>query len=476
MKRKDILNKLKLEVENSMPQDVLEKTKKAKVEKDLTPIYDQLNNADSIAVKSNIRIVSLTFAFTFLFFMLLVAVLPIVNTLLNPKPIITSKIGIEINPSIEILLDQDDRVALCIANNSHAELLLAGEEMKGLTYGDAVEKIIKLATQAGYISTMAEDEEIENAVLVTSASDNEKKQSEILGSIQAKIKSFYLRNQIYGVVLTEYESKEDLVNTVLNLNPNYTLKQKEELMTYSVKNLNQLIHDNYTQLKHRFRTDFNLEQVNNNVNKVQTAYFNEVNRIEKLLSDLDAKYKNFDANWQAENDLLIQKIAEWQVQKAEKQAQLDACQDQATKIELQREIDTLTLFISSEQSELDRRVNNKELFDFYKDEIVKKIENYKNQLDQKYLEYQNNIETKLSETKQTILNSGDSAKNRKSNAIDKTKDEYNRHFNSLGDYNQFYINYNNWTTENAEKMNILKSNWEEVKRNWEAKFASYIKN
>ncbi|MBR2467868.1 MAG: hypothetical protein IKB42_02375 [Clostridia bacterium] len=473
MKNKDILNKLKLEVEHSMPQDVLEKAKQVPVEKDLSPIYEQLTQADGTMAKSSVRVISLTSAVTFLFFMMMVAFMPVLFSIINPKPVIVSKVGIEINPSIEMLLDEEDKVVLCIANNRHAELLLKGEELKGLYYSNAIEKIITLATQTGYIKADAEDQDIENAVLVTSSSEDNKKQTELLNTIKSKIKDFYIANQIYGVVLTDFDSKEDLVDTVLKLNPNYTPDQKESFMKYSIRELNTLIHDKYIHLKHRFRNDFNLEVVNQKVNQVQSTYFAEVQQIEKALKELNKKYDNFEVNWANENELINQKIADWREDIASMVEEMKTATEQR-KAELQAKIETLQSYIANELDNLEKRINNKAFFDFYKSELIKKINNYKSQLTLKHSEYLSTIDQKLTETRQTIFGVVNDIERYKTEAINRNKKAYDDHFNSLGDYNTFYTKFVDWTVNHSQTVNVLKQNWETRKVEWEQKYTEYV--
>ena len=94
MKRKNILNQLKLEFEDNMPKDVLENVKKIEVKKDLTPVYEEINSRGAVALKSNVKFITGFMGLAILMFMLLMFVVPLINRAINQKAIIVSKLGI----------------------------------------------------------------------------------------------------------------------------------------------------------------------------------------------------------------------------------------------------------------------------------------------------------------------------------------------------------------------------------------------
>ncbi len=472
MKRKDILNQLKLEVESNMPKNVLEKTKQISVEKDLTPIYDQINN-DGTKAKPNVKLVSLTMAVTFFWFLILISLLPVLISWLNPEPIITSKLTIEINPSIELLLDQDDCVVLTMAKNKHAELLLADENLVGLTSVEATNKIVTLAAKTGYITTQNTDN-VENAVLIAVVNDDEKKENELLLNLQNEIKRFYLANQIYGVVLTEFESKQELVELVASLNPRLSEVEKQQLQNCSVKSLNKQLHDSYTNLKRRFRHDFTLETLNENIKPLQSSYLTEIGIINNSLVGEEERLNNFDYFWQQELELSRQKIFEWQQERDALSASLSVETDEAKIQAINATIENLSRFIESEQQDLAERENGKTVFDFYKKQLEIKIENYKNELKQKYENYCLGVESKLGVVKTGVYECYEQAKQSKNIVLKNNEQAYNNHLKNKGDYNNFYTSYSGWVIDHVPQTNKLKQNWEQTKLSWEEKFNSYV--
>ena len=185
MKRRNILGKLKLELENSLPDsgEIIKNIKEATVEKDLAPVYDAINNVNNVkalTIKYNIMYISGIMFLTMLLFTLLLILLPVFNALLYPEKPIVTKFGIDINPSIDLMLDENDEVVWVLAKNKHAEILLSGENFVGKHVKDATDKIIKLAARAGYFSTSPEQElNITNAVLISAVSENTEKQQSL---------------------------------------------------------------------------------------------------------------------------------------------------------------------------------------------------------------------------------------------------------------------------------------------------------
>ncbi len=76
-------------------------------------------------------------------------------------------IAIDINPSVELIVNEDEVIKVR-ALNDDALVLLSGEEIEGLTVEDATKKIVELADELGYLS-----EENNNVKLTVSADDEE---------------------------------------------------------------------------------------------------------------------------------------------------------------------------------------------------------------------------------------------------------------------------------------------------------------
>lgn len=473
MKRKNILNQLKLEFEDNMPKDVLENVKKIEVKKDLTPVYEEINSRGAVALKSNVKFITGFMGLAILMFMLLMFVVPLINRAINQKAIIVSKLGIDINPSIDLMLDKNDNVVLCLAKNTHAELLINGENFVGKPAQEVTKQIITLATKAGYISTDYSNN-IENAVMITAVSEDEDKQESLLATAQTEVKNFFLNNQIYGVVLTEFASKQELVDLISAMQYDLTEEESNNLNSCSVKQLNQILNDCYTQLKRRFRSDFVIEELSKYVAPVCEEYEKVKNQITLELNNVQQEFDNFEVSWQEDIEVCKLKIEKYKLEIAELEEQISAETDPIILAKLNRELEQKQLFLLSEQKELEQRETGSELFNAVKQDLIKEINNCKEKLDKKQAEYEQKMEDKLTQAKNTFEKFDDQVKQKKEDILNSFSGLFTEHLNNLGNYNEFYNNYTNWLVDVAPEVENLEKNWEETKTDWENNFASYV--
>lgn len=118
-------------------------------------------------------------------------------------------VAVDINPSIEFIVDEDENVESFIFLNEDAAILCAELDFTGMNIDDAIELFVQTATEAGYIDPEGED----NAVLITvlGEEDEEPNMEQVRERLQKRILSHFARNYINGVVLTDDFSQEDLV-------------------------------------------------------------------------------------------------------------------------------------------------------------------------------------------------------------------------------------------------------------------------
>ena len=236
MKRKDILNMLKLEVENQLPdKDVLNKVKSTKVDKDLTPVYDEIygEDANTTLVKNNRYSIICFMGAALLMLLLLSWIMPIIARWFSPESLVVSRLSIDINPSIELMLDRNNEVVMAIAKNRHAEVLLHDENLTGVSAESATERIVSLALKTGYFD-LSETEDVVNAVMMSVDCDDEKRQTETLNKVKKCVSNFYMVNQLYGVVLTQFASKTDFIDTIATLDVSISDADKQIMQSYSI--------------------------------------------------------------------------------------------------------------------------------------------------------------------------------------------------------------------------------------------------
>ena len=118
-------------------------------------------------------------------------------------------VAIDINPSIEFVVDEDDNIVSYNLLNEDAEILVADLEFIGMNIDDAVEMFINLATEAGFIDVDCED----NAVLITVLGNEENNYAySIRTRISNRVRRYFVKNYISGEILTDEFTDEDLVN------------------------------------------------------------------------------------------------------------------------------------------------------------------------------------------------------------------------------------------------------------------------
>lgn len=117
-------------------------------------------------------------------------------------------VAVDINPSIEFIVDENDIVTSYNLANEDALILCADVDFIGMNIEDAVELFITLATEAGFIDVEAED----NAVLFTVLGGDEDALVEQLQErIRVRASRYFARNFINAEIFTEDFTQEDLL-------------------------------------------------------------------------------------------------------------------------------------------------------------------------------------------------------------------------------------------------------------------------
>lgn len=116
-------------------------------------------------------------------------------------------VAVDINPSIEFIVDDEDVVTSFNLVNEDALILCADVEFIGMNIEDAVELFISLATEAGFIDIEAED----NAVLFTVLGGDVTFAEKLQERIRIRALRYFARNFINAQIFTEDFTQEDLV-------------------------------------------------------------------------------------------------------------------------------------------------------------------------------------------------------------------------------------------------------------------------
>lgn len=117
--------------------------------------------------------------------------------------VVESIISLDVNPSIEISVDDEERVINVVALNKEGEKTIDGVNFFDLDLDDAIHKIFNSMVKNGYISSDA------NSVLVSVENRNSLISKRIKKDISEEINEALKESNIEGaVILQEYEDKD----------------------------------------------------------------------------------------------------------------------------------------------------------------------------------------------------------------------------------------------------------------------------
>ena len=141
-----------------------------------------------------------------------------------------SMVTIDTNPSIELVVDEKDKVVSVRGANDDGKLVLYGEKVVGKDVEKAVEIIIQAEIDTGYIVANAQIGA--NQFSLTVSSDTTVESSELINSIQNKVEEVCENNHI-AIALEESKAlaRSELEKLALELDPTLTEERVKEMET-----------------------------------------------------------------------------------------------------------------------------------------------------------------------------------------------------------------------------------------------------
>lgn len=474
MKRKDILNMLKLEVENQLPdKDVLNEVKSTKVDKDLTPVYDEIygEDANTTLVKNNRYSIIGFMGAALLMLLLLSWIMPVIARWFSPESLVVSRLSIDINPSIELMLDRNNEVVMAIAKNHHAEVLLHDENLKGMSAENATERIVSLALKTGYFD-LSETEDVVNAVMMSVDCDDEKRQTETLNKVKKCVSNFYMVNQLYGVVLTQFASKTDFIDTIATLDVSVSDADKQIMQSYSIRNLNKMFAKVYMDLRHRFNNDYAVNDVLEKVTPVFDSYTETHNSLMKELETNRDKFNNFDKEWNESKRICEEKIRFWKAELERLRSEQN--QGASQTFDIDTDIELKQQFLDQEEQQLNERYNCQAVFEAEKTQAELNVEECQERINNAYDTYINNIQGEINKAKTEINQRHSKLRGIKNHLMQVGRDPFLKHQDDRIDYNKFYNKYSAWVDNNVTTTNNMLKDWKTYRDMWEANINTRI--
>ena len=180
--------------------------------------------------------------------LLLVAALALTGCT-GAKSVVASTIAIDVNPSLVLELDEDDKVINVIMNNEDAIIIVGEMDLIGVDYNVAVNALIGSMVSNGYLNELA------NSVLLSIQSNDTVRETELMANLTQAINDVLTGASIDGSVITQEldfeqdaedlsellgisEAKAELILDIIEVDPRLTV---EELAELSINDLNLLL-------------------------------------------------------------------------------------------------------------------------------------------------------------------------------------------------------------------------------------------
>ena len=148
---------------------------------------------------------------------------------------IASTIAIDVNPSVVLELDENDKVVNVIMNNEDAVIIVGDMDLIGVDYNIAVNALIGSMVSNGYLNELA------NSVLLSIQSNDTVRETELMANLTQAINDVLTGASIDGSVITQEldfeqdaedlsellgisEAKAELILDIIEVDPRLTVE------------------------------------------------------------------------------------------------------------------------------------------------------------------------------------------------------------------------------------------------------------
>lgn len=202
----------------------------------------------------------------------------------NKKEENMTRVTVDINPSIEIIVDEDDKVVSVTALNDEGNIIIVGETIVGKTVEEAVNIIVSVATETGYL-VKGEVEASENEIKV-SVSGDEAAQTELYNKIKGEIENVVANYDLEALVVQKEALKlEALKELAKEADPSLTEEELAQMNEQQLLNVLKKV-----RLERAELYSLELEKVYNQTKEYEIKLV-EREETKKVIDALDGEYQ-----------------------------------------------------------------------------------------------------------------------------------------------------------------------------------------
>jgi len=110
-------------------------------------------------------------------------------------------LSIDINPAMEMIVNQEENVVSYALRNEAAEIVAAGLQLKDMNYEEALQLYLNAAIQTGYIDTERNDNAV--AIQACHSSDDDANQFQV--QVENQLQTYFDENKLGAVILNQSE-------------------------------------------------------------------------------------------------------------------------------------------------------------------------------------------------------------------------------------------------------------------------------
>lgn len=183
--------------------------------------------------KENYNYMKLSKALKFVVPILLIAIIAIVVVVSTQKPTIeepkdpVAVVQMDVNPSISLVVDEKNKVLSVYGENDEGKIIINDEEIVGLKLNIAIEKIIKIEVETGYL-VKGNDES--NKITISIEAETGEIANAIKTNVETNIQNICDELKINEKLeVVKNNTKEILVNRAMALDPTLTTEQANEM-------------------------------------------------------------------------------------------------------------------------------------------------------------------------------------------------------------------------------------------------------